>query len=70
MCMFKRPKMPAPPEIAQPVLPQAAKLPDDGAGVAVRRKVQDRLKGFKTILTSGRGVRDFAPTANKTLLGQ
>ncbi|RCL00931.1 MAG: hypothetical protein JSC189_001024 [Candidatus Tokpelaia sp. JSC189] len=68
MCMFGGSKMPV--MIGAPQIPQAAKLPDFGAGIAVRRKMKERLRGFRTILTSGRGVSDFAPIANKTLLGQ
>lgn len=70
MCLFKAPSVPAAPEL--PEEPQEAKQPDAAAvRTAVSRRVGDRISsGTRTILTSGEGVTDFAPTEKKTLLGQ
>lgn len=69
MCMFNSPSPQAPqlpPERAQMRYPDAAAVRD-----AVGRRTEDRIKaGADTILTSGSGVTDFAPTEKKTLLGQ
>lgn len=69
MCLFPTPTMNAPnlpPESA------AMKAPDAGAArTAAGRRTGDRVRGgTDTILTSGSGVMDMAPTEKKTLLGQ
>lgn len=68
MCLV--PDMPAAPQM--PAETQAMKQPDAGAvRSSVSRRVGDRMRsGTDTILTSGSGVTAYAPTANKTLLGQ
>ncbi|MDW9880496.1 hypothetical protein GOC60_14670 [Sinorhizobium meliloti] len=68
MCMFSQPDTP---EVAMPKEPAQMKSPD---GEAVRsntsRRTMDRMRaGTQTILTSGSGVTQAAPTG-KTLLGQ
>ena len=64
MCIAKSPKAPPPPP--KPPTPEDAAL----AGERERERRQ-RARGFSsTILTSGLGVSDFAPVAQKTLLGQ
>lgn len=68
MCSFSQPDIPAPKEIPER---QAARLPD---GVTAKstagRRVEDRARsGANTILTSGSGVLNSAPTQAKTLLG-
>lgn len=60
---------------ADPTLPPetaAMRQPDMGAvKTAAGRRASDAVKsGAKTILTSGSGVQEFAPTERKTLLGQ
>lgn len=60
---------------ADPVLPPesaAMRQPDAAAfKTAAGRRASDKVKsGAKTILTSGSGVAEFAPTEKKTLLGQ
>lgn len=69
MCMFSQPDPPpvtVPPETAQ------MKQPDGGAvRTATGRRTADRIRaGSDTILTSGSGVTEAAPTGKKTLLGQ
>jgi hypothetical protein len=59
---------------ADPTLPPetaAMRQPDMGAvKTAAGRRASDSVKsGAKTILTSGSGVTEFAPTEKKTLLG-
>lgn len=69
MCLFNQ-QTPEAPEL--PPEPAQMKQPD-GAAVrtATGRRTQDRMRaGANTILTSGSGVSSFAPTENKTLLGQ
>lgn len=59
---------------ADPVLPPetaAMRMPDAAAvKTAAGRRASDKVKGgARTILTSGSGVSQFAPTEKKTLLG-
>lgn len=59
---------------ADPVLPPetaAMRQPDAAAfKTAAGRRASDKVKsGARTILTSGSGVQEFAPTEKKTLLG-
>lgn len=71
MCIFpKQPDMPAPPQL--PPEPQQAKAPDAGAvrSTTGRRTLDQMRAGSNTILTSGSGVTQNAPTQGKTLLGQ
>lgn len=66
MCSARTPKSPVlPPELA------AMKYPDNGAVYdAAQRRVTDKVRSAaNTILTSGSGVLNFAPTEKKTLLG-
>lgn len=66
MCMVSSPKAPVlPPELA------AMKSPDGGAiwDTATRRTTDQLRSGTNTILTSGNGVLNAAPTEKKTLLG-
>lgn len=69
MCLIQQPKM------EKPELPpetQAMKEPDAGqAQATVGRRTSNELRaGPETILTSGSGVTETAPTEKKTLLGQ
>lgn len=69
MCMFSQPSTP---KVEQPTEYAQQKQPD-GAAVksATGRRTEDRVRaGTQTILTSGSGVLDTAPTDKKTLLGQ
>lgn len=69
MCMFNTPDIPDP----APVIERSSsRLPDGQTATgAAGRRTQDRIRaGSNTILTSGSGVTDTAPTAGKTLLGQ
>lgn len=70
MCMFSSPKSPAPPVLP----PETAQMKQPDAGAvrsATGRRTMDRYRGgADTILTSGSGVSDSAPTEKKTLLGQ
>jgi len=59
---------------ADPVLPPetaAMRMPDSAAVITAQgRRASDRVRsGARTILTSGSGVSEFAPTEKKTLLG-
>lgn len=68
MCLFNVPKP------ADPVLPpERAQMREPDAGAvrdSVGRRVTDRMRAAtNTILTSGRGVSEDAPTEKKTLLG-
>lgn len=69
MCMFGSPNIPAPKEIPER---QAARSPDAGAVRSTAgRRTQDRARaGASTILTSGSGLSQTAPTQGATLLGQ
>jgi hypothetical protein len=64
MCLVKTPKPPPPP----PKPPS----PEDAALAAERERARRlRSRGYaSTILTSGLGLGDLAPVAQKTLLGQ
>lgn len=70
MCLFPSPKTPDAPVL--PPEPQQAKAPDAGAVRSTTgRRTMDRMRaGSNTILTSGSGVTQAAPTQGKTLLGQ
>lgn len=69
MCFASPPK---PKDPAMPVEYAAQKSPDGGAARdAVTGRQQDKTRAAaNTVLTSGSGVLDAAPTAKKTLLGQ
>jgi hypothetical protein len=69
MCLIQTPDMPNP---QLPAETAAMKAPDgDAVRSATGRRNTDRLRsGSQTILTSGSGVMDAAPTEKKTLLGQ
>lgn len=69
MCLFAPPTMNAP---QLPAESAAMKAPDGAAArTAAGRRTGDRIRGGSdTILTSGSGVLDSAPTEKKTLLGQ
>ena len=68
MCMFSTPKTETPQlptEVAQ------MKQPDNSDAAAAGEKAKDQLRArANTILTSGSGVTEAAPTGKKTLLGQ
>lgn len=69
MCMFSKPPKPddpaMPPEYAQSRLPDGGQVRDD-----VGTRTRDRMRAAtSTILTSGSGVTNTAPTEKKTLLG-
>lgn len=70
MCMFSTPPTPDAPTM--PKEPAQAKAPDGGAARSTAgRRTQDRIRaGTQTVLTSGSGVTQSAPTEKKTLLGQ
>lgn len=70
MCLF--PTVPTPNAPQLPAETAAMKAPDAGAvRTAAGRRTGDRFRsGADTILTSGSGVMDMAPTEKKTLLGQ
>lgn len=72
MCgnLFGSTPTPAAPQL--PVETQAMRQPDGGAvRSSTGRRTADRLRaGVDTILTSGSGVTNTAPTDKKTLLGQ
>ena len=64
MCIAKSPK--APPTPPKPPSPEDAALAGDR-----ERERRLRARGYaSTILTSGLGLGDMAPVAQKTLLGQ
>lgn len=70
MCLFPKPETPEAPEL--PPETQAMKQPE---AAAVRETVGKTTAagaqaGANTILTSGSGVTEAAPTEKKTLLGQ
>lgn len=65
--MFNTPTPTAP---QLPTETAKTKAPDGGAGGAVRRTTDRLRSGASTILTSGSGVLNAAPTGMKTLLGQ
>jgi len=69
MCLIQTPDIPPP---TTPKETASMRAPD---GNAVRsstsRRTEDRIRaGSDTILTSGSGVTEQAPTQKKTLLGQ
>jgi hypothetical protein len=70
MCLFPKPDTPADPQL--PPETAAMRSPDQGAVRAdVGKRATDKLRsGANTILTSGSGVTQGAPTEKKTLLGQ
>lgn len=70
MCMFGGGSKQQPPTL--PPEPAQMKQPDAGAvRTATGRRTEDRMRaGAQTVLTSGSGVTQVAPTDKKTLLGQ
>lgn len=67
--MFSQPDTP---KVETPAEYQQQKAPDSAAVKSTTsRRTGDRLRaGSQTILTSGSGVTEAAPTEKKTLLGQ
>jgi hypothetical protein len=68
MCLFKTPK---PKDPVLPPEPAQMREPDAGAvRDGVGRRTTDRMRAAaQTVLTSGSGVTNNAPTQKKTLLG-
>lgn len=71
MCVFKQPKVQAPPPL--PPEYQQAKSPDEGEIRASKdARVRDKVRASQTILTSPRGLADYQDNSNvgyATLLG-
>ena len=67
MCVFSKPKTPAPPVL--PPEPAKAKLPDQGAiEPGVRRRTEDaRRNAQPTVLTGQGGLTDDAAVGKKKL---
>jgi hypothetical protein len=69
MCIFPSAASPSKPQL--PVEPAQMKQPDSRDAAEAGSKAADQLRArANTILTSGSGVTETAPTGKKTLLGQ
>jgi hypothetical protein len=69
MCLFPKPETPEAPEL--PPETQAMKQPNaEIVRSSVGQDTANDARGVSTILTSGSGVTETAPTEKKTLLGQ